>query len=159
MIDYRIRAAQPHHLEQLNRLMYLLHDEHHQACPNDFKTAQEIEQEKSIARYLDAPDCLVYVAECEEKVIGFATGHFCDLVSTVSKPVAMGSVDELYVEIEHRQSGVASQLIERVIETFDDYGVQQVFVEVWNFNQQAISLYEKQGFSHHIHWLRKSLSK
>jgi ribosomal protein S18 acetylase RimI-like enzyme len=33
-----------------------------------------------------------------------------------------------------------------------------MFVEVWNFNQQALALYEKQGFGHHIHCLRKPIA-
>jgi ribosomal protein S18 acetylase RimI-like enzyme len=70
----------------------------------------------------------------------------------------MGSVDELYVLPEYRKQGTAKALIEKIEATFIDYGVKQMFVEVWDFNQTAISLYENQGFGHHIHWLRKSLA-
>ncbi|BCN24238.1 GNAT family N-acetyltransferase [Vibrio alfacsensis] len=159
MSAFLIKPASFEDLESLNDLMFELHDEHHHQSPEFFKTAEEIEQEKSIARYLDDPECLVFVAAINETVIGFVSGHFCELISTVSKPVLMGSIDELYVVPEYRKQGVAKQLIDRMETMFLDYGVQQMFVEVWDFNQTAMSLYGKHGFGHHIHWLRKTLSR
>lgn len=160
VINFRIRAANQQDLETLHALMHELHSHHHQAQPDLFKTAEEIEQEKSIALYLDSPDCLVFVAENSDKehqLIGFITGQFCELISSVSKPVQMGSVDELYVCPAFRQHGVAQALFERLQSSFKDYGVKQVFVEVWAFNQAAIAFYQKMSFAHHIHWLRKPL--
>ncbi len=154
-----IRSAKASDLEQLNDLMYQLHDEHHQQAPDSFKTAEEIEQEKSIARYLDNPECLVFVAIKDETVVGFITGHFCELISTVSKPVQMGSVDELYVLPDCRKQKVAQRLYQALETRFEEYGVKQVFVEVWNFNQSACEFYFDSGFNHHIHWLRKNIEQ
>lgn len=159
MSTFVIRPAHFDDLEMLNELMFDLHDEHHLKSPELFKTAEEIEQEKSIARYIDNPECLVYVAEQNDEIIGFASGHFCELVSVVSQPVMMGSVDELYVLPEYRKQGTARALLDKMESTFVDYGAKQMFVEVWSFNQQAMSLYEAQGFEHHIHCLRKPLSR
>ncbi len=153
-----VRPAKISDLAQLNKMMFCLHDEHHQQNPNLFKTATEIEQEKSIARYLDDPECLVFVAVDDKGVIlGFVTGHFCELVSTVSAPVQMGSIDELYISPQHRREGLAMKLVSRLEQSFEDYGVQQVFVEVWAFNQSAIEFYQSNQFDHHIHWLRKPI--
>lgn len=135
--------------------MYELHHEHHLQAPDSFKTAEEIEQEKSIARYLDDPECLVFVAKKHEKIVGFITGHFCELVSTVSKPIQMGSIDELYVAPEYRKQRIAQQLYSTLEQRFQEYGVKEVFVEVWHFNQSASQFYTNSGFGHHIHWLRK----
>ncbi len=91
--------------------------------------------------------------------VGFITGHFCELVSTVSKPVPMGSIDELYVIPELRKQGVARELCQRLENTFIDYGVEQIFVEVWAFNTNAHQFYADIGFQSHINWLRKSVKK
>ncbi|MGV3000914.1 GNAT family N-acetyltransferase [Vibrio sp.] len=153
-----IRAASQKDLPQLDELMFQLHQHHHESCPEFFKTSEEIEQEKSIGRYLDSPECLVYVAiDASDSVVGFVTGHFCELVSTVSKAIPMGNIDELFVIPEYRNLGVAAQLLAKIEQTLVDYGVQQIFVEVWAFNQAARSLYNKLGFASHIHWLRKSV--
>lgn len=154
-----LRAAQSSDLEQLNEMMFDLHHYHHLASPEHFKTAEEIEQEKSIARYLDDPQCLVYVALKGQLIVGFVTGHFCELVSTVSKPVQMGSIDELFVLPDYRNQAIAEKLFSKLEKTFDDYGVKQVFVEVWDFNDNAKHFYQKMGFIPHIQWWRKSLVK
>lgn len=154
-----IRSARTEDLEQLHELMFELHREHHDQCPKYFKTAEEIEQEKSIARYLDDPECLVFVVSEGDNIVGFITGHFCELISTVSKPVQMGSVDELYICPDYRGQGLANQLCNKIEQRFVEYGVQEIFVEVWQFNASAIEFYQQFGFEHHIHWLRKSVGK
>ncbi|WP_154181194.1 GNAT family N-acetyltransferase [Vibrio furnissii] len=159
MSSVSLQAAQITDLEILNQLMFDLHDEHHRACPEYFKTAEEVEQEKSIARYIENPDCLVLVAKVDIQIVGFITGYFSELVSSVSKPVPMGSIDELYVMPQYRQQGIARQLFSRLEQTFVEYGVAEVFVEVWDFNKEAQLFYQDVGFSHHIHWLRKSVRR
>jgi ribosomal protein S18 acetylase RimI-like enzyme len=157
MNTIQIRSAVFDDLHELNEMMFALHDYHHQSCPEHFKTAEDIEQEKSIARYLDIPECLVYVAVEGETILGFITGHFCELVSAVSKPVEMGSIDELYVVPEKRNGAIAARLFHKLEQTFDEYGVEQIFVEVWDFNQAAVNFYQKMGFNQHIHWMRKAV--
>lgn len=154
-----IRRAKETDLFCLNSMMYQLHDEHHQQSPELFKTASEIEEEKSISRYLDDPDCMVYVADFNGVIVGFVTGHFCELISTVSKPVMMATIDELYVESKHRRDGVAEQLMTRIEQELKDYGVREIFVEVWDFNQSALNFYYQRGMKDHIHYLRKALKE
>ncbi len=154
-----IRRASADDLKVLNKLMYQLHDEHHQAVPEDFKPAKEILEEKHISDYLDAPDAIIFVAVIGKQVVGFITGHFCELISSVSKPVMMGSIDEFYVNPEFRGQGIGKRLLDRSFTELYDYGVTQIFVEVWDFNQKAMNLYQKLGFRHHIHWLRKSIKQ
>ncbi|MCK6265176.1 GNAT family N-acetyltransferase [Vibrio sp. ZSDE26] len=157
MLSITISAGQMSDIEELNAMMFELHDEHHLACPEFFKTAHDIEQEKSISRYLDDPECLVFVAKVENNIVGFITGHFSELVSSVSKPVQMGSIDELYVRKAYRHQHIANQLCSTLHQRFKEYGVAQIFVEVWEFNSSAQKFYQQLGFDHHIHWLRKSI--
>lgn len=150
-------AAQSADLPQLNTLMYQLHKDHHQQCPDHFKSAEEVAKEKDIASYLNNPECLVYVVKEGDLVVGFVTGHFCELISQVSQPVQMGSIDELYVLPEYRKQGVANLLTDKIEHSFDDYGVTQIFVEVWAFNKAAIEFYRKRCFANHILCLRKAI--
>lgn len=152
-----ITPARLSDLPSLNQLMYLLHDEHYRAVPEIIKTPEEIQQEKSITRYLDEPDCLVFVARIKGEVVGVVTGQFCELVSPLSRSIMMGSIDELYILPEYRRLDIGSMLITTLEEVFSDYGVKEVFVEVWEFNQSALSFYYQRGFERHIHWLRRSL--
>ncbi|CAM3878191.1 Aminoglycoside N(6')-acetyltransferase type 1 [Vibrio aerogenes CECT 7868] len=152
-----IRFGCTEDLVHLEKLMYDLHDEHHVACPEHFKTAGEVMKEKQINDYLNSPEALVFIASHDDVVVGFITGHFSELVSMVSKPVLMGSIDELFVSPKFRSQGIGRQLLDRLMREFEDYGIEQIFVEVWAFNQAAQKLYQQLGFDHHIHWLRKAV--
>ncbi|WP_325205885.1 GNAT family N-acetyltransferase, partial [Vibrio sp. 03_296] len=82
--------------------------------------------------------------QVDEEVVGLCQGILrADFDS--ERPLQMGSVDELYVGKPFRQQGIAEALLARIEQTFRDYGVEQVFVEVWDFNQTAIAVYEKNG--------------
>ncbi|MGR5218838.1 N-acetyltransferase family protein [Vibrio parahaemolyticus] len=164
MIDlkFKIRSATSGDLETLNDLMYELHDHHQQAVPEDFKTAEEIQQEKSISRYLDSPDCIVLVAESKgkgisEQILGFVTAQFCELISPISQSCLIGNIDELFVEPDCRNSGIASALLKEAQVRLKELGAVQLMVEVWDFNQPALGLYKNEGFVPHIHCLRKKI--
>ncbi len=152
-----IRHATADDLSSLHKLMFELHNEHHQAEPDHFKSANQVMAEKDIKQYIDAPDAFVFVSVFEQGVVGFATGHFGEFESSISQPVMMGSIDELYVYPESRNHGIGSDLLTRCAQEFEDYGVKQVMVEVWDFNQVAIKLYRSLGYQAHIHCLRKIL--
>jgi len=155
MTNFTIKSASRCDIAKLDNLMFLLHDEHHMAVPEFFKTAEEIALEKKIKHYFDAPDGIIFCAKRDDDVIGFITGHFSELVSTVSRPIFMGSIDELYVIPEYRKQGIGIALLNKIEREFKDYGVKQIFVEVWAFNKTAVDIYHNSGFEHHIHWLRK----
>lgn len=156
-----LRSATEKDLYTLNDLMFELHDHHHKAVPNDFKSANEVQEEKSIARYLDSPECLVLVATITSDnnpiIVGFVTAQFCELTSPISKPSLVGNVDELYVLPKWRQYGVAAALLTEAETRLQQLGATQIMVEVWDFNQSALNLYKKQGFFPHIHCLRKKI--
>ncbi|MEI8633359.1 GNAT family N-acetyltransferase [Vibrio sp. PP-XX7] len=153
----KIRLANTNDLSPLEKMMYDLHHEHHIACPEHFKSAQEVLKDKQVAHYINSPETFLYVACEEHMIVGFITGHFSELVSTVSKNVMMGSIDELFVLPAYRCQGIGSRLLNRLTKEFEDYSIQQIFVEVWAFNLAAQKLYQQLGFEHHIHWLRKGI--
>lgn len=152
-----IRPANVNDVEGLEQLMFKLHQHHHSAMPEYIKTADEIMAEKNIGLYVANPDCFVYLARYQQQIVGFITGQLSELVSVVSKPVLMGSVDELYIEPKFRNMGIATKLFSQIEKQFVACGVKRVFVEVWHFNDEAINLYQNVGFEHHIHWLCKDI--
>jgi ribosomal protein S18 acetylase RimI-like enzyme len=157
MSTIEIHLADEKDLPILEEMMYELHYEHHLSCPEHFKPAQEILQEKKIGEYLNCPEGLVYIASLKGEMIGFITGHMSELISMVSKRVYMGSIDELYVRPAFRCQGIGYLLLSRLTKAFENFGVEQIFVEVWSFNHAAQQLYQKLGFEHHIYYLRKAI--
>lgn len=159
-MNFKLRAATMDDLSQLRSLMYDLHDDHHQQVPEFFNTAKEIEKTKDIEKYLNHPECYVYVVHLDgsDDLIAFATGHFTDLNSLVSPKIKIGCIDELYVLPQYRRHGLADKLCVRLEQEFKYIGAKEVFIEVWDFNKSALSLYDKLGYSKHIHWIRKSIT-
>ncbi|MCL9774944.1 GNAT family N-acetyltransferase [Vibrio methylphosphonaticus] len=162
-LAFTIRSAKADDLETLNDLMYELHQYHHQAVPEDFKSADEVQQEKSIARYLDSPECLVLVLTVDgaepsaNPIVGFITAQFCELLSPISRPCLVGNIDELFVLPSYRQHGYGQALLAKAELRLRELGASQILVEVWDFNQAALDLYKKEGFFSHIHCLRKKI--
>lgn len=148
------RLAQRSDIPALNEMMYALHDEHHQASPDYFKTAVEILDHKSVNDYIDTPDGLMFVAEEDNQLIGFVTASMSELDSTVTKPIFTGAIDEFYVMPAYRQHGYGEGLLQRAAKELKNFGVKQIYVEVWAFNQAALRLYEKLGFHRHIYCLK-----
>lgn len=151
------RPAKLDDLAQLNQLMYNLHHEHYLQAPSEFKTPEEIEQDKSISLYLDSPECFVFVCEQHNRIVGFVTAQLCQFESPISPSCSMGSVDELYVLPSFRKKGIATQLLSAVQTRLIAWGATQIMVEVWDFNQSALSLYKECGFVSHIHCLKKNI--
>lgn len=154
--NLRVRAAHVDDLESLNEMMYCLHEEHHELSPVLFRPPEQIE--KSIAVYIDHPECLVFVAEVDNEVVGFVSGYFGQYESPVSQPVLMGTADELYITKPMRQHGLGAKLMEKLERNFIDYGAKFMFVEVWDKNKSAVAFYRRNGFINHIHCLMKDLS-
>ena len=51
-----------------------------------------------------------------------------------------------YVDRSHHGSGVARELMQRVLDTARELGLREVFLGVWERNPRAIRFYEKCGF-------------
>jgi GNAT superfamily N-acetyltransferase len=69
-----------------------------------------------------------------------------------------GLVDELVVMPNHRRTGVATALVAQVETWARERGIEALELNVWAFNQAALELYAKEGFSVLRHYLRKSLA-
>lgn len=85
------------------------------------------EAENSLAKY--------FVAEENDKIIGYG-GVWC-----VQEE---GQITNIAVLPEYRRSGVASKILEEIIDECAD--MERIVLEVRESNASAIALYEKYGF-------------
>ncbi len=89
-----------------------------------------------------------FVAECDENVVGYV---MCRVEWGWSnfKPAftRKGHVISLAVEPEYRGMGIGTALMRSALRVLrEDYGAEEVYLEVRVSNKPAISLYEKLGF-------------
>lgn len=80
------------------------------------------------------------VAEVDGKLIGFI------LVEVSGMYVGRGSVDDLYVQSEHRGKGVGRALLQTAFEWLKNNGAKRVGLGVHKSNDVAIRLYKSVGF-------------
>ena len=79
----------------------------------------------------------VYVLSLNEKIVGFITGKkshdICDIYIII-------------VDIKYRKQGFANLLLSKTITELSNLKITEFFLEVAETNNQAINLYQKNGF-------------
>lgn len=94
-------------------------------------------------------DGVVYVAEDNNRVVGFIGGNIKDLTSenTVENvPMKKGRILELFVTKDYRSKGVGRILMEKLEEYFKKNGCHTVNVEVFAQNINAYNFYSSFGY-------------
>lgn len=93
--------------------------------------------EASIAHYMEAGNTLFVVARHGEKTVGYAA---------VMCVLDEGNLVSIGVEDAYRNRGIATELLDILYDMAHDRGVAAIHLEVRTGNQEAIALYEKEGF-------------
>ncbi|AHW60057.1 diamine N-acetyltransferase [Draconibacterium orientale] len=85
-----------------------------------------------------------YVAETEEKeIIGMALYYF-SYYTWVGKTLYL---DDLYVKEAYRGNGLGTRLMDKMFEVAKAEKCKRFRLQVLNWNESAIKLYEKSGFT------------
>lgn len=81
--------------------------------------------------------CMYYVAEVDGEVVGC-----CGMTNICNE----GNIDNVVVAEKYRGQGIATALLERLLEEGDSLGITAYTLEVRVSNAPAIHVYEKLGF-------------
>ena len=139
------------------------------ATPDDLNTLLEFEQQiiaterpmdptliqdrpisyYPLAEYIEASDTEVLVAETDGVIVGSVYGQI-----RPRKPYFqtshLGYIGFMYVEPNHRGSGVSEALITAISAWFKQQGISEITLHVYAQNPRAIRAYEKAGFVPHL---------
>ena len=105
------------------------------------------------------PD-LFYVAEVDDKVIGFVYGRESDPpAETLRKWKAnkAGFIESLAVAQEHRRKAIATALLDMFLQACRNMGIDIVSLAVPAEEEGARKLYQKLGSAERAYFLRKRL--
>jgi ribosomal protein S18 acetylase RimI-like enzyme len=147
-MDYVIRAATPHDLDGVNRVLGEVDAYHHHALSHIFRIPEG--SPRAIAYLLaviDADDAALYVAECDGTVIGVVqvgARSTPDIPLLVPRRYAV--VETLAVLAAHRRVGVGRALMERAQRWTAEHGMTEIELNVWEFNRDAIAFYQALGY-------------
>ena len=147
-MDYRIRQATQADYPGLCELFAEADAYHGQAVPHVFRPANgPARTPEYIADSLANENSMLFVAESAGQVVGLVQ---VDIREAPDHPIMMprryAKVDSLVVGKEFQRSGIGQSLMKRAHEWAGERGVHEVELNVWEFNQGAIALYEKLGY-------------
>ncbi len=101
------------------------------------------DQERYIHEILDDKSKLFLVAVSKKKIIGYL---LCEAEERKPFLKKVGYIDEAYVEPDYRGKGVASRLLKKAFDWFDERGLTWITLETHSLDEQAISFWENKGF-------------
>ncbi|GAM59180.1 histone acetyltransferase HPA2 [Vibrio ishigakensis] len=150
----KVRIATPNDAEALLPLWLDLYRFHIAELGGKLNRA---EVETQLNNYLSHPECLHFLAQRNDEVVGFVAGELSRFSSPLKPSSYIGSIDHWYVAKDARKLGIGRALLEKIELAFAGLGAQKVQVEVWDFNKNALKYYQKQGYRAHIQVLEKTL--
>ena len=94
---------------------------------------------------LTKPDRILFVAEENNRIVGVILGKFFKPLR-ISRYHKKGHISNLYIDKEHRNKGIANQLVKKTLEWLKENKVPHASLEIHLDNKAAIKLYDKMGF-------------
>ncbi|MEK9198520.1 GNAT family N-acetyltransferase [Ureibacillus sp. FSL E2-3493] len=121
-------------------------DQHAEALPKIFKKVEQVMLESYFQQLLAESNCDILIAKENQTVIGFA------VVEIKKSPAFESMVERKYayindfgVKSNYKRGGVGTALFNACVEWSKEKGAQSLELNVWEFNEQAISFYERFG--------------
>lgn len=145
---YLIRRAVKKDIESLIPVFEEADRYHQIALPNIFRPQMPLETRQYLASIMEKEENVIFLAETDQKVIGMV---FVYPRQTLEIPILVPRkwlvIDSLAVLPEARRCGVGNTLMERAHQWARDHNIHEVELNVYEFNDGAMKLYESMGYS------------
>ena len=144
----RIREATVADYENLFDLFDEIDTLHRNNLPNKFQKANGPAREKEYyLELIENENIGLFVAEMGKEPVGFA--HFI-VMDTPSIPIVVprqyAVVDSIVVKSGFQKRGIGRMLMQKMQEWAIEKGASSIELNVYEFNETAISFYEKLGY-------------
>lgn len=130
-------------VQDLNHKLFV-HDNKHF---NDLNLRWPYEEEGSdyFKNKINGTKGVCFVAEVDGQAVGYLAGRIFDAGGAYLSKRA--ELDNMFVEEEHRSTGVGSALVNKFKEWCKDKGIEKMFVSAFSPNTRALAFYRKNDFS------------
>ncbi|MCL1987505.1 MAG: GNAT family N-acetyltransferase [Firmicutes bacterium] len=143
-----VRLAKQWDIDGILRLLAQIADMHRQNRPDIFKETGQKYDKADIEKMLADETSPIFVAvNGQNKVLGYC---FCNLRKAdhpVLKENIRLHIDDFCVDSAMQNKGIGKKIFARVLEFANYKQINQIDLDVWAFNQNAIKFYESLGFS------------
>lgn len=127
---------------------------------DDYWNFDEINSDKTadyIMGFYHSPNSKIYVAEYEDKIIGFIMGEVVKCHLPISLVSEVGYISAAYIRKEYRRNGIMLRLEEELSYFFKNLGLQYVEVNFLQKNTGAKKCWEAMGYNTFREQARKKL--
>jgi diamine N-acetyltransferase len=147
-MDLTIRKANMEDFDQINKLFWQSDCLHYKNEPYIYeKTNDGCRTREYIESLINDKANIFVVLEKENEIIGFlfayeeTKGHL-----PFHKKRKYMVLDNIVIDENHRNNGYGEKLLNYIIEYSKDGKYNDIMLNVYRFNENAIKLYEKKGF-------------
>ena len=142
---------------QMLELFRALDQLHVDARPDFFIHREDVYPQEHYNAAVSDPECLLLGAfDAQEKMLGVVRATLWS-ESGMVKGLKTVCLDNIYVVPEQRRSGIASKLFEKTEQWAREQGAVRLNLQVWDFNKDALALYQALGMSPRNYTLEKKL--
>lgn len=122
---------------------------HAEALPHVFQVVEgPVRTRAYILSIIADPEAGLFVAESEGQIVGAVDIRIHEAPAVpIFRPRHFAFVDAIIVRGTHQRSGIGLALMEQAYRWARDNGLDQVALNVWEFNQGAIAFYEQLGYT------------
>ena len=110
------------------------------AMNRDFR--EGFAEKSSLRAFLSSPDCWLFAAVLENRIVGFAYGYALQRLNTGRK---MLYIHEVGVLDDYQRQGIGTQMLTKLKEACAAEGFCKVFLTCYQNNCGANALYRKAG--------------
>jgi ribosomal protein S18 acetylase RimI-like enzyme len=133
--------------EAVLALVWDAHDQHRRANRVELRAVRTEQAGAVFGRLLEMPNSVYFVAEHGREIVGYV---HCEIrtvaASLTTRTRKLAYVNTLAVRRESRRQGVGRVLMELVREWALGQEVAEIELNVFEFNREAIALYESLGY-------------
>ncbi len=157
----RIRPATPEDFEAISAISDSVNLAHHQAVPGLFLHPADIgDCRKFWFDHLSGEDQLFLVADSGEGISGFITAKISEnhqIPYFTADPICR--IGTIAVSADQRRRGIGRKLMTAAEDWAREQGAREIHLAVMDFNKDAQSFYEAQGYGLLTRTLHKPLTE
>ena len=155
-----IRLAVQEDFEGVGRVFTEENQFHADLVPEIIQVADPIMTADWYAEVLSNPNSTLFVAEDGMNISGVA---LVELRNSIDDPIfkqrRYAHINEIAVLKEYQGLGIGRLLMERIHQWANEQDVEEIELQVWGRNSQAIDFYEKFGYQTWRRTMRKTLDR
>lgn len=121
-------------------------DEHSEALPHIFKKTDQVMPENYFRELVEDSKSDIIIAKIGDEVVGFAVMELKEAPPFDSMtPRKFAYMSDFGINSTYQRKGIGKSLFEACLEWSKNKDVTSLELNVWEFNQKAISFYESFG--------------